>query len=467
MVTKVINIQVKDGDVKELEKDLKKIETQSKSLESQSKKTSKTLQDGIEGAESAAGNLRGGLGGIVTQYKTITKAAKISGKAMKSALISTGVGALIVALGVIVDNWEEILEFVGFTNKEIERQNELLSIQAGVADAELSYLKTKLDLYKSQGRSVEEIEEIESKLSQRRFQRQEELTKQIKNQKALYDKLKEGNPNDPEDVKAAADAYKSLLNLLKERIRIQKEIDKASTVTLTGPSGKKEKEEKPQKEKERQEAQDRALRKKMMDIRKAEIKQQTVDLLKITREQEEVLIGREKRALDFTLKMNEKKAKSAQALEDFKVQVASNGLNALASLAKEGSAFAKGVAVAQAIMTTYQGINKALAETTDFTPTQTLRFANAAAVGIAGFANVAKILSTNEVGMKSSPKAGGASGGGGVSAPSFNIVGTSGTNQLAESLQQDQNPIQAYVVGSNVTTQQELDRNIVDTATIG
>lgn len=56
---------------------------------------------------------------------------------------------------------------------------------------------------------------------------------------------------------------------------------------------------------------------------------------------------------------------------------------------------------------------------------------------------------------------------GGQSAPSFNVVGTSGTNQLAQALSTQDQPIQAFVVGSNVTTQQALDRNIVQTATIG
>lgn len=56
---------------------------------------------------------------------------------------------------------------------------------------------------------------------------------------------------------------------------------------------------------------------------------------------------------------------------------------------------------------------------------------------------------------------------GGQSAPSFNVVGTSGANQLAQTLSAKDQPIQAFVVGSNVTTQQALDRNIVQTATIG
>ena len=58
-------------------------------------------------------------------------------------------------------------------------------------------------------------------------------------------------------------------------------------------------------------------------------------------------------------------------------------------------------------------------------------------------------------------------GGAGTPPPAFNVVGTSGMNQIAEQLSQEQQPVQAFVVGSNVTTQQELDRNIVTTASLG
>lgn len=52
--------------------------------------------------------------------------------------------------------------------------------------------------------------------------------------------------------------------------------------------------------------------------------------------------------------------------------------------------------------------------------------------------------------------------------PAFNVVGASDTNQLAEAIGgQAQQPIQTYVVASEVSTAQELDRNIVTGATIG
>ena len=52
--------------------------------------------------------------------------------------------------------------------------------------------------------------------------------------------------------------------------------------------------------------------------------------------------------------------------------------------------------------------------------------------------------------------------------PAFNVVGASETNQLADAIGgQSQEPIQAFVVSGEVTTSQELERNIVTGATIG
>jgi len=52
-----------------------------------------------------------------------------------------------------------------------------------------------------------------------------------------------------------------------------------------------------------------------------------------------------------------------------------------------------------------------------------------------------------------------------VQAPCFNIVGASETNQLASAIgEQSQEPVKAYVVSSDVTTSQEMDRNIIEGA---
>lgn len=49
--------------------------------------------------------------------------------------------------------------------------------------------------------------------------------------------------------------------------------------------------------------------------------------------------------------------------------------------------------------------------------------------------------------------------------PSFNVVGTSGASQIAD-IMGSQPPIQAFVVSSDVTTAQSLERNIIDSATL-
>ncbi len=52
--------------------------------------------------------------------------------------------------------------------------------------------------------------------------------------------------------------------------------------------------------------------------------------------------------------------------------------------------------------------------------------------------------------------------------PAFNVVGASPVNQLAESINaQQQKPVKAFVVSNDVTNAQALDRNIVETASIG
>ena len=52
--------------------------------------------------------------------------------------------------------------------------------------------------------------------------------------------------------------------------------------------------------------------------------------------------------------------------------------------------------------------------------------------------------------------------------PAFNVVGASETNQLAQAIgQEEKQPVKAYVVSNDVSTAQALDRNIVETASIG
>jgi hypothetical protein len=135
----------------------------------------------------------------------------------------------------------------------------------------------------------------------------------------------------------------------------------------------------------------------------------------------------------------------------------------------------KSLNIAETIISTYSTAQKAYAS--QFTPVPTpdspARGAIAAGIAIAG--GLARIAAISAQKFQwtdkepSTPSASGAAAGGGtIPQPQFNIVGQSGTNQLATSIgaQFDQ-PLRAYVVGGEVSTAQELERRRVRTATFG
>jgi hypothetical protein len=150
-----------------------------------------------------------------------------------------------------------------------------------------------------------------------------------------------------------------------------------------------------------------------------------------------------------------------------KEKIALDSLGAIAGVLGKNSKFGKALAITQAIRDTYTGANKAIA--------QGGIWGAVAAAGViaSGFANVKQITASQEPAAPSFATGGG--GGGTVATPTapslppaFNVVGASDTNQLAEAIgSQSQQPVQAYVVSNDVTTAQEMDRNIVKGASIG
>lgn len=135
----------------------------------------------------------------------------------------------------------------------------------------------------------------------------------------------------------------------------------------------------------------------------------------------------------------------------------------------------KALSIGETIISTYSTAQKAYAS--QFTPIPTAdspaRGAVAAGIAIAGgLARIAAISAQKFQWTDKEPStpsvSGAGAGGGSVPQPQFNIVGQSGTNQLAAGIgaQFDQ-PLRAYVVGGEVSTAQELERRRVRTATFG
>jgi hypothetical protein len=90
------------------------------------------------------------------------------------------------------------------------------------------------------------------------------------------------------------------------------------------------------------------------------------------------------------------------------------------------------------------------------------------AAGLANVANIARQKYQSKVTGGGAGSGGSAGGGRSIQAPDFNVVGASQTSQLAESVAgQQAKPVKAFVVGKDISTQQELDRNITNTASFG
>jgi hypothetical protein len=183
----------------------------------------------------------------------------------------------------------------------------------------------------------------------------------------------------------------------------------------------------------------------------------------------------DKEAADKEIATAQEIADKKRNLEEKKIQMAMDGLSIINDLfqmnagksekdARRAFKAQKAFNLASALTNTYLAVTSALATKVELFPGQ--RFIEAGLAGAAGAVQVAKIAKTQFEGGSSSG-AGDVVGGATaptMSAPQFNVVGQSGVNQLASLNQQ---PVQAYVVSGQVTSQQALDRNRLANATLG
>jgi len=153
-----------------------------------------------------------------------------------------------------------------------------------------------------------------------------------------------------------------------------------------------------------------------------------------------------------------------------KVQLASNAFGQLSMIFGQESKAGKAAAIAQTTIETYKGATAAYASLAGIPIVGPALGAVAAGAAIAaGVANVKAIQNVGEPVPEapiSAPRFRGESFA--TQAPSFNVVGASPENQLAQAIgQQERKPLKAFVVSNEVSSAQALDRNIVQGASLG
>ena len=187
-----------------------------------------------------------------------------------------------------------------------------------------------------------------------------------------------------------------------------------------------------------------------------------------------------KEDVDANKASNDKKKENDLALQNAKFEMANNTLNLIGSInelfnaeneeqSKRNFQIDKAVKIAQATSSGIQATINAFATASKSPITigfPAYPFIQAGIAGSFAAVNIAKIAKTKFGGGGASEVdtgGGGAGGGGSMPQPSFNVVGDSGINQLAELQMQ---PTQAFVVSGDITTAQSLDRNKIQNATI-
>ena len=214
------------------------------------------------------------------------------------------------------------------------------------------------------------------------------------------------------------------------------------------------------------------------EIQKIELEKERkiaeLDRLKATEEEKANIIAFYDGKITDAKEKNEEKQKRLKAIRTKQtLGDAKNTFNQIAQLAGEDSKVGKAFAIASATISGVEGVQNAYTTaqkspiTTFFPAYPVVSAGLAAAVAVKNIATIKKQDPSGK-GASASPQRPTGTPPSASIPPAFNVVGASGTNQLADAIGgQTQQPVQAFVVSSEVTSAQELDRNIIDDASIG
>jgi len=435
-----------------------------------------------------------GIKSAVTSVKTLTTGMK----GLKVALISTGIGVFAVALGAIVANWDSITKGVQrFINSSAGLTNFFNQVKAGF-NSVFESIRPVLEFFGLYPTLEEEATEAarkgaevrasqyekELKLAQARGESAKELAR-IEEQ-LLQDKIAAAEKE--EDIEAAK--FELQLFYARERKRIRDE--ELSSILERDKLLKDQENLRRQQENEfivDAEEAFQATRQKKKEDDLINFGDYNAALL----EEEELFLEESLRLNEIGLENEKLIAEAKQAITDSNLNNAQSGFALLGQLAGKNKALQaaaligeSAAGIARTVINTQTSNASTIAQGAALAiPTAGASVAAASAlvasnnisagIGIAtNIAATAKALGALKAG--GAPKGGSVNGvrGGGSSvsipssqAPAFNVVGTSGTNQLAQSIAgQTQQPVKAYVVSNDVSTAQSLDRNIVEGASI-
>lgn len=466
------------------------------------------ITDGIKRQSIVVRTLNRYTGGLASEFIRLAKAAKLGGKAMRTALIVSGIGIAIALVGLLVEHWDTISKFVGITNDKLEKQLEHLDKDVYLTNVKLNLLREQEKTLILQGKSTasnrkEQLRLLET-LSLQGLEQVNVLKTQLEQEKSkarelsLWQKIFSIS-SDPtafsdEEKKRFKELQKQIDDSILEIEKLRKKI-----IELSKPVKDKYIEEAIKDEISRLDAIEKIVesyRIKNQDLEDVlfleKLERQKsralieLDLLNATEEEKhqlkkyyDGLITDEKNKIlaehqsnldeeseKESLREAKKEDKRLKALydegvlnekvEDAKRDQLNKTAGLLIGLAGKSTKLGKALATADIIRSGYKGVQNAFTTAQD-TPMAKI---NPAYPFIqAGLAGAFSALQLKNL-LSEKPPSG--SGGGqqqNISAPSFNLVQGTGSNQIANSIRTGQPPIEAFILASSVSTSEQLARN--------
>jgi chemotaxis protein histidine kinase CheA len=401
----------------------------------------------------------------------------------------TGIGDEIEREAKEAANLRKELQVVADSERELNKNR---ALQNRLIAAARLVLEDENSSYADRKKALDEVTISEKKLAKQEEDLARRRYEAIKAQNALSDSSKEA-------LDAEAQAYIALQGAQQQTAQVQRKLAMEAERIRNEENAKQKQAaaEASQRQKERQEASQKEFDDWLaLEIKKAETAEANAKFVKDREEKakadaekdfqdwlameikkNEIATANAKFVADREEKARQEKAKADKEASDAAIalkkaefdaemellQSISGAFKNLANIAGEQTAAGKALAIASTIIDTYMGATKALAAGAG-TP---VGYINAAAIVATGLANLRTITAVQV------PNGGGAGATASTpmmpSGPSVGIIQgqMSQTSQLqAELNSQMRRPTRAYVVGQNVTTQQSLDRHILENATL-
>lgn len=463
----------------------------------------KILENPLGVLEDAARNVLLRLKGILMFLPSLGKAiSQVLSRDFKGAAKTASDAILLVTTGV-ENATEKISNYTKEIKKDAEQAASIANARARADKLERALLVDRAEADRKRAELLEKAVDRENFTTKQRIKFLEEagkLEEKITNQEIeaakirLQTKIQENalSLSSKEDKDEQATLQAELIRLETARLTKQKEVTGQIIALRNEEKAAKDAVDSAEKAKEDKKIADKQLQTDAIEriqdqfVQKQKDKDAETELAKIELEEQRKLAeldrldATEKQKLDVIsfyagqkADLLDKKAKEEEELDEkvkeAKINIAQQGLSLIQEVAGKGSSIGKAAAVAQATIAGIEGTINAF------------KTANASPI-TAAFpaypyiqAGLAAAFSANNIKSIVSTKIPGGGGGGGggavapVSAPpAFNVVGAAPENQLAETISgQDKKPVKAFVVSTEVSNEQALNRQIETEASIG